>query len=160
MVGLPLPCHTFEEFPTTNQATRTVQGLLKAKGGPLSFLAAGAAGASSTALLYPLEVVRSRMTVNSTRYPGPWRALREIGKHEGASALYRGLPASVASIIPEAAITYGGLSCTSSLPVALSRMQLCLWLHIDATFVVACSKLTTYCGKCTGWFYLIVLTAW
>jgi hypothetical protein len=84
-----------------------VQGILKANGGPLSFVAAGAAGASSTSLLYPLEVVRSRMTVNAARYPDPLTALRQIAKQEGTSALYRGLPASVASIIPEAAITYG-----------------------------------------------------
>ncbi len=85
-----------------------VQGLLRAKGpGAATFAAAGAAGAASATLLYPLEVVRSRLTINPGRYAGPRAALRQIAATEGTAALYRGLPASVASIIPEAAITYG-----------------------------------------------------
>lgn len=77
--------------------------------GPLHALAAaGLAGASSSFLLYPLEVVRSRLTVDRAgAYRGMADTLRKIVRQEGASALYKGVGPSVAAILPEAAITYG-----------------------------------------------------
>ncbi|CAD7702330.1 unnamed protein product [Ostreobium quekettii] len=77
--------------------------------GPLhSLTAAGLAGATSNFILYPLEVVRSRLTVDATaRYRGVADALVRIVREEGAPALYRGVGPSVLAIIPEAAITYG-----------------------------------------------------
>lgn len=70
--------------------------------------AAGLAGALSNAVLYPLEVVRCRM---STDTEGVYRSIRGtfalITSREGPAALYRGLLPSVAAILPEAAITYG-----------------------------------------------------
>lgn len=96
----------------------------------MSFLAAGAAGASSSILLYPLEVVRSRMTVSPSRYPSPFAALRQIRQQEGPAALYRGLPASVASIIPEAAITYGeDLSTPAPSLLASTSRSFLHWGH-------------------------------
>lgn len=77
--------------------------------GPIhSLTAAGLAGATSNFLLYPLEVVRSRLTIDSARrYKGVGDALVKIVRIEGVPALYRGVGPSVAAIIPEAAITYG-----------------------------------------------------
>ena len=49
-----------------------LQGLLRARGArtPLPvFAAAGMAGAASSAVLYPLEVVRSRITCDTVRGP-------------------------------------------------------------------------------------------
>eukprot|EP00798_Chlamydomonas_sp_ICE-L_P016147 gene16147-22305_t len=72
-----------------------------------TFAAAGIAGATSWSILYPLEVVRSRVTsglVTSSNIP---RVLSSIARTEGISTLYKGLGWSVAGIIPEAAITYG-----------------------------------------------------
>ncbi|EIE21007.1 mitochondrial carrier [Coccomyxa subellipsoidea C-169] len=87
------------------------KGLLRAKGArtPLPvFAAAGMAGAASSALLYPLEVVRSRITCDTLGlYGGTGHTLRRIVREEGFGALYRGIGPSVAAIIPEAAITYG-----------------------------------------------------
>lgn len=75
----------------------------------MQVVAAGAmAGATSTLLLYPLDVVRSRLTVqNGLQYKGILDALIKIPQNEGFFALYRGLRPSILSIIPEAAITYG-----------------------------------------------------
>uniref|UniRef100_A0A7S1SL09 EF-hand domain-containing protein n=1 Tax=Tetraselmis chuii TaxID=63592 RepID=A0A7S1SL09_9CHLO len=70
--------------------------------------AAGLAGATSSTILYPLEVVRSRLTVDAAgAYRGVFHAFHTIIKTEGVAALYCGLVPSVAAIIPEAAITYG-----------------------------------------------------
>ncbi|KAG2432941.1 hypothetical protein HXX76_008669 [Chlamydomonas incerta] len=100
-----------------------------------TFLAAGLAGCTSWIALYPLEVVRSRITVAATAAAAAASAgatasatsvaavragglagagglglvdsLQTIVRREGAGALYKGLGPSVAAIFPEAAITYG-----------------------------------------------------
>jgi hypothetical protein len=69
---------------------------------------AGLAGALSNAVLYPLEVVRCRMSTDTTGvYTGVVNTFTLISRLEGPGALYRGLLPSVAAILPEAAITYG-----------------------------------------------------
>jgi hypothetical protein len=73
-----------------------------------TFAAAGLAGTFSWVLLYPLEVVRSRMTLSSSgTYAGIRHCISTMMAMEGPGAFYRGLGASVAAIAPEAAITYG-----------------------------------------------------
>jgi len=72
-----------------------------------TFAAAGLAGTFSWVLLYPLEVVRSRLTLSSGRYNGIGHCVSTMLAMEGPGAFYRGLGASVAAIAPEAAITYG-----------------------------------------------------
>lgn len=73
-----------------------------------TFLAAGLAGATSCLLLYPLDVARMRMTLDTAgRYKGVGHCLRSIVRTEGTGALLRGLGPSLAAIFPEAAITYG-----------------------------------------------------
>ncbi|GIL45857.1 hypothetical protein Vafri_2993 [Volvox africanus] len=94
------------------------------------FVAAGLAGCTSWVALYPLEVVRSRITVSAataaaaaatattstaaaavtvaaTSSPGLFDAMTSLVRCEGVGALYKGLGPSVAAIFPEAAITYG-----------------------------------------------------
>ena len=78
--------------------------------GPVTVLSSAAlAGATSTAILHPLEVVRSRMTCDQVgRYShGVGAAFRTIAKREGPLTLYTGLGPTLAAIIPEAAISYG-----------------------------------------------------
>ncbi|KIY98021.1 Calcium-binding carrier protein SCaMC-1-A [Monoraphidium neglectum] len=73
-----------------------------------TFLAAGLAGATSCLLLYPLDVARMRLTLDTAgRYRGLAHCLRTLVATEGMCALWRGLGPSLAAIFPEAAITYG-----------------------------------------------------
>lgn len=73
-----------------------------------TFAAAGFAGATSTIALHPLEVLRSRLTCDTTgQYKGLISATRQIVKAEGVGSLYRGLGPSFLAILPEAAVTYG-----------------------------------------------------
>lgn len=73
---------------------------------------AALAGATSTVILHPLEVVRSRMTCDQVgRYShGIAAAFTTIAKTEGPLVFYTGLAPALAAIMPEAAITYGN-SC-------------------------------------------------
>lgn len=77
--------------------------------GPAATLtAAGMAGATSASILYPLEVLRSRITCDPA-FAGASvvGAARAIVAKEGLPALYRGWLPAVAAIVPEAAIVYG-----------------------------------------------------
>ncbi|KAK9821932.1 hypothetical protein WJX81_004115 [Elliptochloris bilobata] len=88
-----------------------LKGLLAARGGSgalPTFAAAGLAGAAGSIALYPLEVVRCRMTTDVAGvYRGPVHAASALVRSGGLPALYQGLGPSLAAIAPEAAITYG-----------------------------------------------------
>ena len=82
-------------------------------------LAGGLAGATSTALLFPLDNIATRLAtsaatgaamVNGVKVVGALGLLRAAGavvKTEGVRGLYRGFRPAVLGIVPEAAITYG-----------------------------------------------------
>ena len=82
-------------------------------------VAGGLAGATSTALLYPLDNIATRLAtsaatgaamVNGVKVVGALGLLRAAGavvKTEGVRGLYRGFGPAVLGIVPEAAITYG-----------------------------------------------------
>lgn len=76
-----------------------------------TLLSAAMAGATSTVVLQPLEVVRSRISCDSLgRYKqGIPAALVSMVRQEGPLVLYSGLPSSLLAIMPEAAVTYGQL---------------------------------------------------
>mmetsp|Transcript_9715 Transcript_9715/g.35583 ORF Transcript_9715/g.35583 Transcript_9715/m.35583 type:complete len:584 (-) Transcript_9715:110-1861(-) len=73
-------------------------------------IAAGAgAGATSTLLLYPLDVIRTRLT-NCNIKMTSGAVIQYVGKMwstEGVGAFYRGLGPALSGMIPEAAIVYG-----------------------------------------------------
>ena len=69
---------------------------------PLSrFFCGAVAGATAQTLIYPLEVVKTRLAVSTIgTYSGISHALFKISRQEGAFALTRGLRASLLGIIP------------------------------------------------------------
>mmetsp|Transcript_51461 Transcript_51461/g.168278 ORF Transcript_51461/g.168278 Transcript_51461/m.168278 type:complete len:524 (+) Transcript_51461:102-1673(+) len=68
-------------------------------------LAGAAAGAASCTAIYPLEVVKTRMAIaRAGEYEGIGHCLQRTARAEGLRALYKGLPASLAGIIPFSAV--------------------------------------------------------
>lgn len=69
------------------------------------------AGGCSTLLLYPLDVLRVRLTAGLTYQPSTvgelFASLTGIARREGVRALFSGLPFSLMAMVPEAALTYG-----------------------------------------------------
>lgn len=73
---------------------------------PPSLIAGACAGVSSTILTYPLELVKTRLTIQRDVYNGIVDAFVKIIREEGASELYRGLAPSLIGVIPYAATNY------------------------------------------------------
>ena len=101
--------------PSTASRPSRVRGGVSAQ----RAVAGGLAGATSTALLYPLDNIATRLAtsaatgaamVNGVKVVGALGLLRAIGRvvsTEGVRGLYRGFGPAVLGIVPEAAITYG-----------------------------------------------------
>ncbi|GMI89239.1 hypothetical protein HRI_002593200 [Hibiscus trionum] len=72
---------------------------------PASFIAGAAGGVSSTLLTYPLELLKTRLTVNED-YKNLLDAIAKIVRAEGPRGLYRGLTPSLIGVVPYAASNY------------------------------------------------------
>ena len=74
------------------------------------FLAGASAGATATALTYPLDLIRARFAAHwsfdSHRYPSYSHAFREIRQLEGWRALYGGLGPTLIGIMPYAGLSF------------------------------------------------------
>ncbi|KAH6804761.1 Mitochondrial substrate carrier family protein [Perilla frutescens var. frutescens] len=73
---------------------------------PPSLVAGACAGVSSTLVTYPLELVKTRLTIQREVYNGVFDAFVKILKEGGLPELYRGLTPSVIGVIPYAAANY------------------------------------------------------
>ncbi|XP_078428021.1 mitochondrial substrate carrier family protein [Wolffia australiana] len=73
---------------------------------PPSLVAGAMAGVCSTLCTYPLELLKTRLTIERGVYENLMHAMVKIVKEEGAGELYRGLLPSVVGVIPYAATNY------------------------------------------------------
>ncbi|KAK2660996.1 hypothetical protein Ddye_007529 [Dipteronia dyeriana] len=73
---------------------------------PASLVAGACAGVTSTLFTYPLELVKTRLTIQRGVYNGILDAFVKIVREEGPGELYRGLAPSLIGVIPYAATNY------------------------------------------------------
>ncbi|KAL4589757.1 hypothetical protein LXL04_002667 [Taraxacum kok-saghyz] len=73
---------------------------------PESLIAGAMAGISSTICTYPLELLKTRLTVQRDVYKNLVDAFLKIVKEEGPAELYRGLTPSLIGVVPYAATNY------------------------------------------------------
>ncbi|KAF4390374.1 hypothetical protein CsatB_008616 [Cannabis sativa] len=73
---------------------------------PPSLIAGACAGVSSTLCTYPLELLKTRLTIQRGVYDGLFDAFLKILREEGPAELYRGLAPSLIGVIPYAATNY------------------------------------------------------
>lgn len=73
---------------------------------PASSIAGAAAGISSTLCTYPLELLKTRLTVQRGVYKNLLDAFVKIVQEEGPAELYRGLTPSLIGVVPYAATNY------------------------------------------------------
>ncbi|MED6120269.1 Adenine nucleotide transporter bt1, chloroplastic/mitochondrial [Stylosanthes scabra] len=73
---------------------------------PASLISGAVAGVSSTLCTYPLELLKTRLTVQRGVYKNLLDAFLKILREEGPAELYRGLTPSLFGVIPYAATNY------------------------------------------------------
>ncbi len=84
------------------------------------FIAGGLAGGVSQIVVYPLEIVRTRLAIApSNTYTGAWHCLTSMMRAEGVRSLFKGLTVSVIGIVPYAGVD---LSVNSFIREQLSIM--------------------------------------
>ncbi|XP_042499325.1 adenine nucleotide transporter BT1, chloroplastic/mitochondrial-like [Macadamia integrifolia] len=73
---------------------------------PASLVAGAVAGVSSTLCTYPLELIKTRLTIQRGVYKNLLDAFLKILREEGPAELYRGLTPSLIGVVPYAASNY------------------------------------------------------
>lgn len=73
---------------------------------PTSSVAGAAAGVCSTICTYPLELLKTRLTIQRGVYKNLTDAFVKICREEGPKELYRGLTPSLIGVVPYAATNY------------------------------------------------------
>ncbi|TXG61298.1 hypothetical protein EZV62_012661 [Acer yangbiense] len=73
---------------------------------PASSVAGAVAGVSSTLCMYPLELLKTRLTIQRGSYKNLLDAFLKIVREEGPAELYRGLTPSLIGVVPYAAANY------------------------------------------------------
>ncbi|KAJ7515312.1 hypothetical protein O6H91_22G010100 [Diphasiastrum complanatum] len=73
---------------------------------PASTVAGATAGVCSTLCTYPLELLKTRVTIQHGVYDNVFHAFMKICREEGAKELYRGLAPSLIGVVPYAATNY------------------------------------------------------
>ncbi|KAK4422172.1 Adenine nucleotide transporter BT1, chloroplastic/mitochondrial [Sesamum alatum] len=92
---------------------------------PPSLVAGACAGVSSTLVTYPLELLKTRLTIQRGVYNGLMDAFVKILQEGGPGELYRGLTPSVIGVIPYAAANYSGaISSTATFPLEVARKHM------------------------------------
>ncbi|KAL6954233.1 hypothetical protein U1Q18_045343 [Sarracenia purpurea var. burkii] len=73
---------------------------------PASPIAGAMAGITSTLCTYPLELLKTRITIQKGLYKNLFDAFLKIVQEEGPAELYRGLTPSLIGVVPYAATNY------------------------------------------------------
>ncbi|KAL2897986.1 Adenine nucleotide transporter BT1 chloroplastic/mitochondrial [Bienertia sinuspersici] len=93
-------------YDTVNKCLSSKPGEQQKVPIPPSLIAGACAGVSATIFTYPLELVKTRLTIQRDVYNGIVDAFVKILREEGVSELYRGLAPSLIGVIPYAATNY------------------------------------------------------
>ena len=105
------------------------------------FVAGGGAGAVAQSIVYPLEVVKTRLAVSAAgTYAGLSDCFRSVLRNEGATSLYRGLGASIIGIVPYAGVD---LSVNSVLKDCASRVYALKGEEPGVAVVLGCGMVSS-----------------
>ncbi|KAL6534073.1 Adenine nucleotide transporter bt1, chloroplastic/mitochondrial [Orobanche hederae] len=90
---------------------------------PPSLIAGACAGVSSTLLTYPLELVKTRLTIQRDVYNGLFDTFVKILQEGGPGELYRGLGPSLIGVMPYAATNYCAYDTLRKLYRKISKQE-------------------------------------
>lgn len=90
---------------------------------PPALVAGACAGVSSTLVTYPLELLKTRLTIERGAYSGLVDAFVKILREGGPGELYRGLTPSIIGVIPYAATNYYAYDTLRKLYRKISKQE-------------------------------------
>lgn len=119
------------------------------------FMAGSLAGATAQTAIYPMEVLKTRLTLRKTgQYSGMLDCAKKILKNEGVKAFYKGYIPNLLGIIP-----YAGID----LAVYESLKNTWLSYHKDSTnpgilVLLGCGTISSTCGQLSSYPLALVRT--
>ncbi|XP_054273997.1 calcium-binding mitochondrial carrier protein SCaMC-2-A-like isoform X4 [Macrosteles quadrilineatus] len=118
------------------------------------FMAGSVAGGFSQTVIYPLEVLKTRLALRKTgEYKSIMDAAKKIFKHEGLKSFYRGYIPNMFGIIPYAGID---LACYETLKNNYLKK------HLDETpsplLLLACGTCSSTCGQVCSYPLALIRT--
>uniref|UniRef100_A0A671WRY7 Calcium-binding mitochondrial carrier protein SCaMC-1-like n=1 Tax=Sparus aurata TaxID=8175 RepID=A0A671WRY7_SPAAU len=115
------------------------------------FMAGSLAGATAQTAIYPMEVLKTRLTLRKTgQYSGMFDCAKKILRKEGVKAFYKGYVPNLVGIIP-----YAGID------LAVYESALCLINHSanpGVLVLVACGTISSTCGQLASYPLALVRT--
>ncbi|XP_033826675.1 calcium-binding mitochondrial carrier protein SCaMC-3-like [Periophthalmus magnuspinnatus] len=130
------------------------------EGGPLRvqerFLAGSLAGATAQTIIYPMEVLKTRLTLRRTgQYSGLLDCARHILRTEGVGAFYRGYLPNTLGIIPYAGID---LAVYETLKNAWLQRYSVNTADPGVLVLLACGTVSSTCGQLASYPLSLVRT--
>nr|XP_014699116.2 calcium-binding mitochondrial carrier protein SCaMC-3 isoform X1 [Equus asinus] len=144
------------KFMAYEQIKRAIRGQQETLHVQERFVAGSLAGATAQTIIYPMEVLKTRLTLRRTgQYKGLLDCARRILEHEGPRAFYRGYLPNVLGIIP-----YAGIDL--AVYETLKNQWLQQYSHDSADpgilVLLACGTISSTCGQIASYPLALVRT--
>lgn len=134
--------------------------LLSSDGGKIQtherFMAGSLAGATAQTAIYPMEVMKTRLTLRKTgQYSGMFDCAKKILKKEGVKAFYKGYIPNILGIIPYAGID---LAVYESLKNAWLSRYAKDTANPGVLVLLGCGTLSSTCGQLASYPLALIRT--
>ncbi|XP_036874057.1 mitochondrial adenyl nucleotide antiporter SLC25A23 isoform X2 [Manis javanica] len=144
------------KFMAYEQIKRAIRGQQETLHVQERFVAGSLAGATAQTIIYPMEVLKTRLTLRQTgQYKGLLDCARQILLREGPRAFYRGYLPNVLGIIP-----YAGIDL--AVYETLKNRWLQQYSHDSADpgilVLLACGTISSTCGQIASYPLALVRT--
>ncbi|XP_036751634.2 mitochondrial adenyl nucleotide antiporter SLC25A23 isoform X1 [Manis pentadactyla] len=144
------------KFMAYEQIKRAIRGQQETLHVQERFVAGSLAGATAQTIIYPMEVLKTRLTLRRTgQYKGLLDCARQILQREGPRAFYRGYLPNVLGIIP-----YAGIDL--AVYETLKNRWLQQYSHDSADpgilVLLACGTVSSTCGQIASYPLALVRT--
>ncbi|PVD21912.1 hypothetical protein C0Q70_17715 [Pomacea canaliculata] len=142
------------KFMAYEQIKAMVKGDSKEIGVGQRLLSGSAAGAIAQTLIYPMEVMKTRLTLRKTgQYDGMFDCARKIARHEGMKAFYRGYIPNLLGIIPYAGIDLAVYETLKKLYMQKNKNQ-----DPGILALLGCGTVSSTCGQLASYPLALIRT--
>lgn len=101
------------------------------------FLAGSLAGGVSQTVIYPMEVMKTRLALRKTNeYSGIWDCAKKLYKHGGVTVFYRGYVPNLLGILPYAGIDLAVYEVRERIFLHFSNIYFILFADVEKQVLV------------------------